>query len=72
MGADVVLLGGLVEAGDQLDGVVEHGHDVREGVAEEARDAHGDVDAGPAELGQRDGLEVDDPARRVVPDRPNP
>ena len=45
---------------------------VREGVAEEAADAHGDVDARPAELLDGHHLEAGDPARGVVPDRPNP
>ena len=67
--ADVVVLVGLVEAGDQADGVVEHRDHVREGVAEEARDPHDHVDAGPAELGERDGLQPDDAARRLVPGR---
>ena len=53
VGADVVVLGGLVEAGDELHRVVEHRHHVREGVAEEAGDAHGDVDARAAELVER-------------------
>jgi hypothetical protein len=71
VGADEVHLGGLVEVGDQAHRVVEHRHHVREGVAEEAGDAHRDVDAGPAEFFQRDRLQVDHPARRVVPHRPN-
>ena len=57
VGADVVLLGGLVQAGDQPDGVVEQRDHVREGVAEEAADADGHVDARAAQLGQRDRLE---------------
>ncbi len=69
--ADVVVLVGLVEVGDQPHRVVEHRDDVRERVAEEAGDAHGHVDARPAELGQRDRLQVHDPPRRVVPHRPN-
>ena len=40
-----------------------------EGVAEEARDAHGDVDARAAELGQRDHLDPGDPCVLRVPDR---
>ena len=51
---DVVVLVGLVERGDRGDRVVEQPHEVREGVAEEAGDAHGHVDPRPAELGQRD------------------
>ena len=35
------------------------------------RDPHGHVDARPAQLGQRDRLQADDPARRLVPDRPD-
>ena len=42
-----------------------------EGVAEEARDPQRDVDAGPAELGQRDRCQARDPARLVVPHRPH-
>ena len=51
------------------DGVVEHGHHVREGVPEEAADAHRDVDPRPAQLGERDRLQAGDPAGRLVPDR---
>jgi hypothetical protein len=52
--AHVVLLGGSSRP-RRAHRVVEHGDHVREGVAEEAGDAHRDVDAGPAELGQRIG-----------------
>ncbi len=51
---DVVVLGRLVERGDRRHGVVEQHDEVREGVAEEARDAHGHVDPGAPELGERD------------------
>ena len=61
----------LVEAGDQADGVVEEGDQVGEGVAEEAGDAQRDVDAGPAELRERDGLEADDPPGLRLPDGPD-
>ncbi len=71
VGADVVLFGRFVEAGDQAHGVVEHGDDMREGIAEESRDAHGHVDPGPSQLGERDGLQVDDAPGRVVPHRPD-
>ena len=67
--AHVVALGRLVEPGDQRHRVVEQRHQVREGVAEEARDAHGDVDPRPAELLQRDRLEPDHPPRLGVPRR---
>ena len=50
---DVVVLVGLVERGDRGDRVVEQPHEVREGVAEEAGDADGHVDARTAELGER-------------------
>ena len=55
---DVVLVGRLVERRHLRDGVVEQHDEVREGVAEEARDAHRDVDARPAELLQRDHLDA--------------
>ena len=45
---------GSSSAGDQRHGVVEQVTRCREGVAEEARDAHGDVDARAPELLQRD------------------
>ena len=67
--ADVVVLVGLVEAGHEADGVVEHRDHVREGVAEEAGDPHDHVDPGPAELGERDGFQPDDAARGLVPGR---
>lgn len=41
---------------------------MRERVAEEARDAEGDVDARAAQLGERDGLQAGDAAGGVVPD----
>ena len=44
----VVPVGRLVERRDLRDRVVEQHDEVREGVAEEARDAHRDVDARPA------------------------
>ena len=53
VGADEVLVERLVEPGDQPDRVVEHRDHVREGVAEEAGDPHGDVDPRPAELLER-------------------
>ena len=59
--AHVVVVGGLVEVRDELHRVVEHRDHVRERVAEEAGDAHGHVDAGPAEFGQRDRLQVRPP-----------
>ena len=67
--AHVVALDRLVEPGDQRHGVVEQGHERREGVAEEARDAHGDVDPRAPELVERHGLEPDHAARLGVPDR---
>ena len=67
-GADRVVVRRLVEAADQAHGVVEQVDDVGEGVAEEPGDAHGDVDPGPAELGQRDHLEALDPAGVGVPE----
>ena len=61
VGTHVVVVGGLVEVRDESHGVVEHGDHVREGVAEEAGDPHRDVDARPAELGQRNRLEAHHP-----------
>ena len=52
VGPDVVDVGRLVQIRDELHRVVEHGDDVREGVAEEAGDAHGHVDTGPSEFGR--------------------
>ena len=63
--ADVVVR--LVQGRHGPDRVVEQRDDVRERVAEEAGDAHGDVDAGPAELRARDDLEPGDPPGRLVP-----
>jgi len=65
--ADEVHLVGLVKTSDELDGVVQHRHDVGEGVAEEPGDADRHVDARTAELGQVDDLEVVDPPGHVVP-----
>ena len=62
VGAHVVLLGGFVEVRDEPHRIVEHRDHVREGIPEEAGDPHGDIDPGPAEFGQRHGLEVDDAA----------
>ncbi len=42
----------------------------REGVAEEARDAQGDVDPRPVEQAERQDLEAGDPVRGAVPERP--
>src|SRR5699024_6173055 len=50
VGAHVVLLLRLLEVRDERDGVVDERDDVWEGIAEEPGDAHGNVDAGPAEL----------------------
>ena len=55
---DVVVLVGLLERGDRGDRVVEQPHEVREGVAEEAGDAHGHVDARTAELGEGHDLDA--------------
>ena len=52
----------LVEVDDELDGVVDHRDDVREGVTEEPRDADGDVDARTPELLEADRFEPDDAA----------
>jgi hypothetical protein len=46
VGADVVGLGRFVQCGGQACDVVQEADGVREGVAEETRDAQGDVDAG--------------------------
>ena len=58
VGAHEVLVVRLVELGDQPHRVVEHRHHVREGVAEEAGDPHGDVDPRPAELLERDHVQL--------------
>lgn len=68
VGFDVVVFVGFVEVGYELDGVVEEGEDVWEGVAEEAGDADGGVDAGAAEFFEADDFEVDDAAGGFVPD----
>lgn len=70
--ADIIVLIRLVERGDELDRVIQHGDDVWERVPEEPGNPHGDVDPGPVQLGQRDRSEVDDASRRVVPHRPDP
>lgn len=54
VGGDEVHVGGFVEGGDHLDGVVEKGDDVGEGVSEEAGDADGGVDPGASEFLERD------------------
>ena len=69
VGAHVVRLRRLVEAGDHRGGVVEQLHEVRERVPEEPGDAHDDVDARPSELGERDGLDAGDASGLVVPAR---
>ncbi|SGG56394.1 Uncharacterised protein [Mycobacterium tuberculosis] len=70
--AHVVVLGGLVEVGDQPHRVIEHGHHMREGITEKAGDPYRHVDARAAQLGRLHGRQVDDPPRGVVPYRPNP
>src|SRR3712207_8976819 len=45
--------------------------DVRERVAEEAGDPHGDVDAGAPQLLEVDHLQAGDAPRHLVPDRPH-
>ena len=52
---------GSSRPGDQRHRVVEQVDEVREGVAEEAGDAHRDVDPRPAQLVQRDHLEAGRP-----------
>jgi hypothetical protein len=69
VGADVVGLGRLVQGRGQAHGVVEQPDRVRERVAEEARDAQGDVDARAAQLLGGDGLQTGHAAGGVVPDR---
>src|SRR5207244_4898355 len=69
VGPDVVELRRLVEAADELDGLVDKVDQMRECVAEEPADPQRDVDAGPAELGEGDGLHARDPARLLGPDR---
>ena len=70
VGAHVVLLGRLVEPGHQLHRVIEHGHHMREGIAEESGDPDCDVDAGTFQFGQWNYLKVDHPTRGLIPDRP--
>eukprot|EP00964_Phaeocystis_antarctica_P011942 scaffold6584_cov98-Phaeocystis_antarctica.AAC.2 len=55
----------LVELGGHLDGAVKQGHLVNEEVAEDTRAGDDHVDARPAELLQRDHLELVDAAERV-------
>jgi hypothetical protein len=71
VGADVIVVVGFVELGDQPYRVVEHRHDMRERIAEEPGDPHRHVDAGPAQLGHRNGSQINDSSRGVVPNRPN-
>ena len=63
--------GGSSSAATERHRVVEQVDQVREGVAEEARDADRDVDPRPAELLERDQLEAGDPPRLRVPDGPH-
>ena len=65
--ADEVLLGRLVQRGDQPHGLVEQRDQVREGVAEEAADAADDIDPRPAQLGQRDDLDAEEAAVLLLP-----
>ena len=58
MGGDEVLLVGFVGVGGEGDGVIEHGDHVREGVAEEAGDTDGDVDARPAQFFEADQFQA--------------
>ncbi len=69
VGAYVVVVVGFVEARDESHRVVEHRDHMREGVAEEAGDAHGDVDARAAEFGERDRLQVRPPGATRRPTR---
>ena len=56
----VVVLVRLVEQRHHPHRVVEHHHDVREGVAEEPGDADGHVDTRPPEFLERDQLQPAD------------
>ena len=60
--AHEVVLRRLVECRHECDGIVDETHHVREGVAEEARDAQRHVDTRPAELPERHQLQPLDPA----------
>ena len=66
-GGDGVLVLGLIERADGADGAIEQRDLRREGVAEEAGDAQGDIDARAAELGQRDDLVAGDAERATGP-----
>ena len=59
----------LVERGDGACGAVDEVDQVREGVAEEARDAQGDIDARAAEDATRHDLEPGDAAGLALPVR---
>ena len=65
--AHEVPLGRLVQRGDLPHRVVQQRDHVRERVPEEPADADRDVDAGSAELGQRDHFQAVDPPGRLVP-----
>ena len=59
----------FIKSGHHPDRVVEDGHHMGEGVAEESGDAHGDVDTRSAEFGGLNQVEGGDPSRGLVPDR---
>src|SRR5262245_64239151 len=56
----------LIELANGANCLVEELDLGREGIAEEARDAQGDIDARPAELGERDHLVAGHPPGRRV------
>ncbi|SHW13444.1 Uncharacterised protein [Mycobacteroides abscessus subsp. abscessus] len=67
----IILGSGFIQTGGQRDGIVEHGHHMRKGIAEESGDAHGDIDPRAPQFCQRYGLQTHHAPRGVVPYRSN-
>ena len=71
MAADIVRFVRLVGGGDEFHRLVDQGHDVGKGVAEEAGDPDRDIHPGPTKLGERDQLDPLQPPALGNPDRPD-
>src|SRR5690554_972844 len=69
-GGNGVVVGGLIERPDGADGAVEQGNLGGKGVAEEAGNTQGNVDAGAAQPGQGDDLVTRDAQRAGILDGP--
>ena len=65
--ANEIQLVGLMSINYKPDRVVQHGHHVRKCIAEEARNAHRDIDPRAAQLTKFNCLQTHDPTRCLIP-----